>query len=187
MKGRFLIVSLLVYYASIGQSGKLDSILTEYAKDRSYDTLTYTLGKTPNWFRNLKAQTFTNNFSHSTIHSVNHYLALNDDFTFVFLVFYEPGIDMTIGKWKIEKDSLLVLNWNKKKTIEAFKDKKKWKKYATTFSGMPLKISNWIFTSRNNVLIPIKRENELTSSLKHRYPLIYKAILELFTCVSHML
>lgn len=163
MKGRFSITLLLLCSILTNKAQNLDSILSVYAKDRGYDTLTYTLGKTPKWLRNAKAKTFINNFSHNP-QSVNHYLAMNDDATFVFLVFYEPGIDMTIGRWEKKNDSLVVLNWNKTETIQAFTNKQKWRNYSTYFSGTPFKIDNWTFIVRDSILVPISRKDEILSA-----------------------
>lgn len=115
-----------------------------------YNRLVYSKAANEKWAKTKQTITYENQ---GRLHSI--YLALNADFTFEFLAFYEPGMFLTFGNWKKLNDSTIVLNWDRKLSNKYWEKPELKRKYSEhAILADPMKISNWIFTIRKGKLIP---------------------------------
>ncbi|MFC4263967.1 hypothetical protein ACFOWM_13820 [Ferruginibacter yonginensis] len=146
-----LILIIFIWTSLLSKSqSKLDSILNEVEKENKeiFFSRIYSIKNTAS---NIKYKTYQNQGANNST-----YLILKSDSSFVYYTVYEVGFDLSLGKWTEFKHGKILLNWDRKKTIDATKDKNQYQKYFAYSSPLPLSITNWIVKRNGEKLEPFK-------------------------------
>ncbi len=145
-------ISLFFLKLSCVLAQNIDSVsnIDLFGDDFGYKEQQFSFTTNESWAKNSKTLTFENQKRMSST-----YLAINNDFSFVLLSIYEVGMHLTIGTWYKSNDSTFCFNWDKESSIKLCKNRKVTKKYFKYSYPYPIRIINWVFMKRENLLIPV--------------------------------
>ncbi|PZP42428.1 MAG: hypothetical protein DI598_16955 [Pseudopedobacter saltans] len=129
---------------------KLDSILSE-AEKKSKEVFLSKVYTIKDSSSSVNERTYENQGMYSST-----YLILKSDSSFVYYSVYEVGFDLSFGKWIQIKSDTILLNWDKKKTLDATKDKSQYHQYFAFSFPLPVSINNWAVKKIGRKLEPVK-------------------------------